>query len=68
MKRSFQEIFFGFKENKKNGKMQPTRANFQADIIISVKEFTIMHIRKTLRSKDIKMYIFGERSCNVEST
>ena len=42
--------------------------HFQADIIISVKEFTIMYIRKILRSKDIKIYIFRKRSCNVEST
>ena len=41
---------------------------FQADIIISVKEFTIMYIRKILRLKDIKIYIFRKRSCNVEST
>ena len=49
-------------------KIQLTLANFQADIIISVKEFTIMYIRKILRSKDIKIYIFRKRSCNVEST
>ena len=38
------------------------------EIIISVKEFTIMYIRKILRLKDIKIYIFRKRSCNVEST
>ena len=32
------------------------------------KEFTIMYIRKILRLKDIKIYIFRKRSCNVEST
>lgn len=36
--------------------------------LIQVKEFTIMYIRKILRLKDIKIYIFRERSCNVEST
>ena len=45
-----------------------TKKGKLADIIISVKEFTIMYIRKILRSKDIKIYIFRKRSCNVEST
>ena len=34
---------------------------FQADIIISVKEFTIMYITKNMRSKDIKNIYFQEK-------